>query len=66
LKHTENSAPLPLVAKRKTREIADNDSFIKDWQEGQRHGLMIRKPLFEQDEEENQEKIDKAISDTND
>ena len=66
LKHTENSEPLPLLAKRKLRQVVENDGFIKEWQEGQRYGLSIRKPLYEEDEQENREKIDKAIEESND
>lgn len=66
LKHTENSESAGLVAKQELRKIVENDDFLKDYQEASQYNVRVKKPLYEEDEQENRDKIDNAITKAND
>lgn len=44
----------------------ENEDFIKDYQEASNFGVTVKKPVYEEDEQENRDKIDEGISKAND
>lgn len=48
------------------RERVENDDFLKDYKEASSLGVTVKKPLYEEDEQENRDKIENAITKAND
>lgn len=44
----------------------ENDDFLRDYHEASPLGVSVKKPLYEEDEQENRDKIDNAITKAND
>lgn len=44
----------------------ENDDYMKDYREASQLGVTVKKPLYEEDDQENRDKIENAVTKAND